>query len=183
MIMTIQYCFTDSPVGRLLLVGNHQGLLKINFQDGHTPMLPESNWRKDAAFFMTAIIQLNEYFSGKRKKFSIRLNMDVTDFQKQVLALTSRIPYGEIVSYSDIAKACGKPKSIRAVGIAISKNPFPILIPCHRTEHVTKKTSDFVGGEKYKAILLDLEKGTNKDFDEVSSRKIPLEVKAVKFSA
>ena len=65
--MTIQYCFTDSPVGRLLLVGNHQGLLKINFQDGHTPMLPESNWRKDAAFFMTAIIQLNEYFSGKRK--------------------------------------------------------------------------------------------------------------------
>lgn len=183
--MTTYYCFTGSPVGRLLLVGNHQGLLKINFQDGPTPMLPESAWRKDAAFFMTAIIQLNEYFSGQRKKFSLRLNLDGSDFQKQVLGLISRIPYSETVSYKDIARACGKPKSIHAVGIAISRNPFPIILPCHRTMHKSNKSSNFVGGKKFKETLLNLELGKCKDVDFKNnpSKENPLKKNPVKVSA
>lgn len=183
--MTIHYCFTDSPAGRLLLVGNHQGLLKINFQDGPTPMLPEPSWRKDAAFFMTAIIQLNEYFSGQRKKFSLRLNLNGSDFQKQVLDLISRIPYGETVSFSDIARACGKPRSIRAVGIAISRNPFPIILPCHRTKHISNKSSYYIGGKKCKEKLLnlELENCKNLNLQKESSKNSINEVDNIKVSA
>ncbi len=156
--MTIHYCYTDTEFGRLLLAGDFQGLSLINFVDGPEPALPESNWRKDAAFFVNAIVQLNEYFQGKRQRFSLRLNPRGTDFQREVLAAVARIPYGSTASYKDIARIVGKAKSVRAVAAANRANPIPIMIPCHRVIGSNGKITGFTGGIELKQRLLDLER-------------------------
>ena len=157
--MTTHYCYTDSPFGKLLLVGDFQGLSLINFQDGIAPVLPEAHWRKDAAFFVNAIVQLKEYYAGKRQRFSLRLNPSGSEFQRQVLAIVARIPYGETASYADIARMVGKPKSVRAVGAANRTNPIPIMIPCHRVIGTNGKLTSFNGGIERKQWMLDLEAG------------------------
>lgn len=157
--MTTHYCYTDSPFGKLLLVGDFQGLSLINFQDGEAPMLPESDWRKDAAFFVNAILQLKEYYVGNRQRFSLRLNPKGSEFQREVLAAVARIPYGETASYADIARIVGKPKSARAVGTANRNNPLPIMVPCHRVMGANGKMTGSVGGIEVKQYLLDLEAG------------------------
>jgi len=162
--MTTHYCYTDSPFGKLLLVGDFQGLSHVNFQDGSAPMLPEAEWRKDAAFFVNAIVQLKEYFAGKRVRFSLRLNPQGSEFQRQVLEVVSRIPYGETSSYADIARMVGKPKASRAVGTCNRTNPIPIMIPCHRVVGSNGKLTGFSGGIEFKQWLLDLEAGK---FEEV----------------
>lgn len=155
--MTIHYCYTDSPLGRLLLAGDFQGLSLINFQDGSMPALPEKHWRKDAAFFVTAIIQLQEYFAGQRQCFSLRLNPSGSEFQLSVLEVVARIPYGETASYADVARIVGKPKAVRAVGSANRNNPLPIVIPCHRVIGSNGRLTGFNGGLEAKEWLLDLE--------------------------
>ena len=155
--MTIHYCYTDSPVGRLLLVGNYDGLLLLNFQDGPEPVLPDSWWRKDAAFFFNPIVQLQEYFAGTRRRFSLRLNPQVSDFQEQVLNIVERIPYGETASYRDIAKMLESPKAVRAIGTANRKNPLPLFIPCHRVVASNGRQTAFSGGLDAKEYLLSLE--------------------------
>lgn len=157
--MTTQYCYTDSPLGKLLLVGDFHGLSVINFQSGPKPLLPESCWRKDAAFFVNAILQLDEYFTGQRQRFSLRINPQGSDFQRQVLAAVARIPYGQTASYKDIARIVRKPKSTRAVGSANRNNPLPIVIPCHRVLGANGKLTGFAGGIATKQWLLDLERG------------------------
>ena len=136
-----------------------QGLSLINFQEGDEPVLPEAHWRKDAAFFVNAIVQLKEYFEGRRQRFSLRLNPKGSDFQREVLAAVARIPYGETASYSDIARVVGKPKSVRAVGTANRTNPIPFMIPCHRVIGSNGKLTGFTGGIEFKQWLLDLEAG------------------------
>ena len=155
--MTVHYCYTESPLGKLLLAGDFQGLLMLNFQEGSYPALPDPSWRRDAAFFVNAIVQLQEYFSGTRQRFSLRLNPQGTAFQKQVLEVVARIPYGETASYGDIARYVGKPKAVRAVGSANRKNPLPIFIPCHRVIGSDGKLTGFNGGLDAKRWLLELE--------------------------
>ena len=157
--MTTHYCYTESPFGRLLLVGDFQGLSLINFQDGAEPVLPEAHWRKDAAFFVNAIVQLKEYFAGNRQRFSLRLNPKGSEFQREVLAAVARIPYGETATYSDIARIVGKPKSVRAVGSANRTNPIPIMVPCHRVLGSNGKVTGVTGDLEMKQWLLDLEAG------------------------
>lgn len=157
--MQMYYCYTDSPVGKLLLAGDFHGLKLLNFQNGPAPILPESSWRKDAAYFVNAIMQLQEYFAGQREKFALRLNPDGTDFQRAVLDAVSRIPYGETATYADIARLIKNPKSTRAVGAANGRNPLPIFIPCHRVIGSNGKLTGFNGGIERKSILLALERG------------------------
>ena len=176
--MTIHYCYTDSPFGKLLLVGDFQGLSHVNFQDGSAPLLPEAHWRKDAAFFVNAIVQLKEYFAGERLRFSLRLNPKGSDFQRQVLEVVSRIPYGETASYSDIARMVGKPKSVRAVGTSNRNNPLPIIIPCHRVIGSNGKLTGFSGGAEFKQWLLDLEAGKHAPMIDEVDEADSLEVEA-----
>ena len=155
--MTKHYCYTDTPLGKILLAGDFQGLSLINFQDGPAPVLPEKHWRKDAAYFVQAIIQLQEYFAGKRQRFSLRLNPSGTEFQLKVLEVVARIPYGETASYADIARIVGKPKAVRAVGAANRTNPLPIVVPCHRVVGSNGRLTGFNGGLEAKQWLLELE--------------------------
>ncbi len=103
--------------------------------------------------------QLNDYFSGKRKSFSMKLDFRGTVFQKKVWAALLTIPFGETRSYGQIARQINKPKAVRAVGAANGKNPISIIAPCHRVIGATGKLTGFAGGLEAKATLLALEEG------------------------
>jgi methylated-DNA-[protein]-cysteine S-methyltransferase len=102
-------------------------------------------------------LQLDEYFAGKRKKFNINLTLIGTDFQKSVWEELKKIPYGETISYSELAKKINKPKASRAVGGALNKNPIPIIIPCHRVIGKNGNLTGFAGGVELKSLLINLE--------------------------
>lgn len=101
--------------------------------------------------------QLNEYFSGTRKTFTIPLHPIGTEFQKQVWTALTSIPYGETRTYAQLASQIGNPKAVRAVGAANGKNPLSIIVPCHRVIGSSGNLTGFAGGLDAKATLLSLE--------------------------
>ena len=103
-------------------------------------------------------LQLEEYFDGKRKEFDISIKLIGTEFQKKVWNELLKIPYGETVSYKDIAINTGSPKACRAVGMANHNNPILIIVPCHRVINENKKLSGYALGLDLKRRLLELEK-------------------------
>lgn len=151
------YCVIQSPVGRLLLAGNARALTHISFQDGRHPITPDPEWTYSETPFHHAIRQLKEYFSGKRKTFTIKLASKGTPFQQQVWQALRAIPYGHTQSYGQIAKAIGKPKAVRAVGAANGQNPVSIIVPCHRVIGSNGKLVGYGGGLSIKETLLDHE--------------------------
>ncbi len=102
--------------------------------------------------------ELNEYFAGKRKTFTIKYSFDGTEFQNKVWQALCDIPYGETRSYKEIAIAVGNPKASRAVGLANNKNPISIIVPCHRVIGANGKLVGYAGGLDMKETLLKLEK-------------------------
>jgi methylated-DNA-[protein]-cysteine S-methyltransferase len=105
--------------------------------------------------------QLNDYFSGKRKSFTLKLDFKGTEFQKKVWEALLTIPFGETRSYGQIAKQIKKPAAVRAVGAANGKNPISIIAPCHRVIGSRGKLTGFAGGLEAKAFLLSLEGNCN----------------------
>ncbi len=101
--------------------------------------------------------QLDEYFAGKRKRFTVPLQFHGTDFQKKVWELVTEIPYGEVMAYSELAIMANHPRASRAVGTAMAKNRIPILVPCHRVIPVNRKIGNYTGGVDIKDQLLRLE--------------------------
>lgn len=101
--------------------------------------------------------ELLEYFEGKRKDFEIALEVEGTEFQKKVWIEMAKIPFGETMSYGELAEKVGCPKGARAVGLACNKNKIPIIIPCHRVVGKNGKLTGFAGGLDVKAQLLKLE--------------------------
>ena len=105
-----------------------------------------------------AVKELEEYFKGKRKEFTVPCRPEGTDFQKRVWEALTRIPYGETRTYKEIAAEAGNPKASRAVGMANNKNPVPIIIPCHRVIGSDGKLTGYAGGLGVKEFLLNLER-------------------------
>lgn len=156
--MTTYYDYLDTPIGTLLLAGDGKALTLVGFPRGKERKRHESGWVQDSAPFKDARKQLGEYFAGKRKEFDLPLQPAGTEFQRRVWKALQRIPYGETVSYGEIARRIGKPTASRAVGAANGKNPIPIIIPCHRVIGSTGKLTGFGGGLPTKTKLLDLER-------------------------
>ena len=102
--------------------------------------------------------QLQEYFAGCRREFSLPLAPRGTEFQRQVWYALEGIPYGETRTYGEIARAIGKPKACRAVGMANHRNPLSILVPCHRVVGADGSLTGYGGGLEAKQFLLELEK-------------------------
>jgi len=153
----IYYQYMDSPIGKLLVAGDEKGLHLIDFPKNGKPSLPESDWTENPKPLQEALLQLDAYFSGKLKTFSLNLCLDVRPFQKKVLTTLRRVPYGQTISYGKLAEKIGSPKASRAVGQANAKNPIPIVIPCHRVIGSNGKLTGFGGGISIKQALLDLE--------------------------
>lgn len=151
------YCYTNSPIGELLLAGDADALTLIGFPSGSMRRDPEPNWIFNEKPFAEAIRQLDEYFNGDRRDFDLPLRLDGTEFQLMVLDELQKIPYGETTSYGAIAKRIGRPKASRAVGAANGRNPIPIVVPCHRVIGTGGDLTGFGGGIDTKEALLRLE--------------------------
>ena len=151
------YCYLESPLGELLLAGDDDALSLIGFPQGKMRHDPDPDWIYNEKPFALVRQQLQEYFAGEREEFDLPLHVTGTEFQVQVLDELQRIPYGETMSYGDIAKRIGRPKAVRAVGAANGRNPIPIIIPCHRVIGSSGDLTGFGGGLDTKEALLRLE--------------------------
>ncbi|MCB0055459.1 MAG: methylated-DNA--[protein]-cysteine S-methyltransferase, partial [Caldilineaceae bacterium] len=121
--------YLETPVGALQLVSDGRQLVAIAFPGRHLQI--DADEHSDPAL-NACTKQLGEYFAGERRHFDLPLAASGTDFQRQVWSALARIPYGELRSYRDIARAIGRPAATRAVGAANGRNPLPIVVPCHR---------------------------------------------------
>ena len=128
------YDIVDSPVGRVLLTGDERALAGLYLLDaGERSYRIPAGWERRPGAFPAAAGQLAEYFAGTRREFDVPLAPHGTPFQLAVWAELMKIPYGETVSYGDIALALGKRLvASRAVGLANGRNPISIIVPCHR---------------------------------------------------
>jgi len=141
----------DSPVGPLCLTAEDGFLTGVYFGGGVA-----SEAQSD--ILDRAEAQLEEYFRGARREFDLPLRQNGTQFQLAVWNALKEIPYGETVSYGDIARAIGRPKACRAVGSANHNNPISIIVPCHRVVGSTGTLTGYGGGLEAKRWLLELEK-------------------------
>ncbi len=148
------YTYVETPVGPLLVAGDGQRLRTVHF----APSPPDDDWKHEPRAFVDVARQLTEYFAGEREDFDLPLEMCGTVFQLEVWSALRRIPYGEVRSYAEIARAIGRPKAVRAVGAANGANPIPIIVPCHRVIGSNGSLTGFGGGLDVKRRLLDLER-------------------------
>jgi methylated-DNA-[protein]-cysteine S-methyltransferase len=154
----MNYCYLESPVGTLLIAGDTQTIRKIYFPRNGKPVKPEPEWTESQRGpIAEAVRQLKQYFAGKRVDFDLPLAPEGTEFQRTVWRRLQEIPYGETISYGELAKRVGNPKASRAVGAANGSNPIPIVIPCHRVIGSNGKLTGFGGGLPTKERLLALE--------------------------
>jgi len=152
------YTYVDTPVGTLLLAGcRDHGLRYVSFQCGKGAKAPESHWLQSNTPFRDVIKQLKEYFRGTRTEFDLPLHPKGTPFQLKVWRALAEIPYGATRSYAQIAKRVGRPRAVRAVGLANGRNPLPIVLPCHRVIGTSGHLVGYGGGMPVKRALLELE--------------------------
>jgi methylated-DNA-[protein]-cysteine S-methyltransferase len=153
------YSYMNSPVGCLLLGVSERGLAVLSFGR----KLPERlagqriDWNESVGAAKKVRQELEEYFAGKRREFTVPLDLRGTDFQRQCWEELLRIPYGQTRSYAEIARAVGRPTAYRAVGQSNHRNPVAIVVPCHRVLAGGKALGGYGGGLPTKAFLLRLE--------------------------
>jgi len=147
----------ESPLGPLLLASDEAGLREIHFANGRRPHAPNPEWQENAAAFKEPVRQLRAYFAGELQNFDLPLSPQGTDFQQKVWSELCRIPYGDTISYGELARRIRNPKASRAVGLANGSNPIPIIIPCHRVIGSNGKLTGYGGGLPIKEKLLALE--------------------------
>ncbi len=153
----LQYLRVTTPIGQLLVAGDYGAIRFVRF---HGESEPDRVWfEARAGPVREAARQLEAYFARRRTTFDLPLAPQGTPFQQRVWAELQKIPYGETVSYGELAKRIGQPTASRAVGAANGANPIPIIIPCHRAVGADGSMTGFGGGIALKRMLLALEAG------------------------
>ncbi len=153
----------DAPFGPVLVARTKQGLVTISFRKSDDQFFDELE-RIDLLpdFAPTKlereIRQLDRYFEGRLKRFRLPIDLrSVTPFQRKVLDVTAKIPFGRVLSYGEVARDIGQPTASRAVGNALGKNPVPIVIPCHRVIAAGGQLGGYTGGLRIKRALMRIE--------------------------
>ncbi len=158
----------DSPIGELILASTEKGLAYLG--------LPRANGRGFAGWHRRhangeevcensecnapAIRQVIEFLEGKRQDFDLDLDLRATPFQLSVYQILEGIPYGEAISYAEVARRLGRPSAVRAVGAANGSNPLPLIVPCHRVVAADGQLQGYAGGVDLKVRLLAMESAT-----------------------
>ena len=150
----IDYDYLETPIGRLLLAADDAGLRYVEFERAGQGERIGSSWRRGRGRLAAAVAQLEAYFAGELHVFDLPLAAAGTDFRKNVWDELVRIPYGETISYGELARRIGDPSACRAVGAANGANPLPIVVPCHRVIGANGKLTGFGGGLPVKQWLL-----------------------------
>ncbi len=150
--MNLYTAYYSSPVGLLKLQCSDKHIKTVTFSDAEGDIQNDKH-----RLLQTCMKQLEEYFAGKRKHFTLPLNQDGTEFQEKVWTLLSKIPFGKTISYNELAKQYGDIKAIRAVASANGKNNICIIVPCHRVIGSDHSLVGYAGGLWRKKWLLDHE--------------------------
>ncbi|NJX14102.1 methylated-DNA--[protein]-cysteine S-methyltransferase [Tamlana crocina] len=148
----METCIFKSPLGFTKIIGDHNGIASVsvlNSEEKISDIIPVE--------LEDCVLQLNEYFEGTRKQFSLKVNPQGTDFQKKVWKQLELIPYGKTISYLELSKQIGDIKAIRAVANANGKNPLWIIVPCHRVIGSNGSLTGYAGGLQRKKWLLEHE--------------------------
>lgn len=161
---TIKTMRLSTLVGELLLCADDDGLTHLVLPGAPTPPASagaeENDGGQDVGIhhhLLAAATQLDEYFAGERQTFELALDPQGTPFQKKVWLALADIPYGETISYAELARRVGRPKAFRAVGQANGRNPLAIILPCHRVITSVGTIGGYGGGLPMKRELLALE--------------------------
>jgi methylated-DNA-[protein]-cysteine S-methyltransferase len=155
------FTYLTSKLGRVTIQASERGISGVWFET-HTTLPSElGQQRDDYPLLVEAATQLEAYFRGERRQFSLPVDMHGTEFQKAVWQALMTIPYGETWSYAQLASVIGRPKAVRAVGSANGKNPISIIVPCHRVIGANGTLTGYAGGVERKAELLRLEGATS----------------------
>jgi methylated-DNA-[protein]-cysteine S-methyltransferase len=158
MANTMRYTYMASPVGRLLLAGDDAGLRLLGFSEGRNVLEPEDGWKRAKEPFAEPVRQLEAYFARELTEFDFPLAPEGTTFQQAVWKGLLEIPYGETISYGELARRIGHPGAVRAVGAANGQNPIAIVVPCHRVIGSNGELTGYGGGLAIKETLLALER-------------------------
>lgn len=145
-------------LGLIAIVEEKDGISAIEFLRDNKDRAAQLKNKNESQLTKECKKQLEEYFSGKRKEFNIKLDIIGTDFQVSAWKAMQKIPYGKTISYSEEAKMAGNEKAVRAIGAANGRNKIPIIIPCHRVVGKNGKLVGYTGGLDIKEYLLMLEK-------------------------
>lgn len=151
----------ETALGTIWICGDDKGVTQIKLPRKKNSAIKNEpiESKKIPEHLTQASQQLKEYFKGKRKTFSLPLSINGTIFQCQVWEIIRSIPYGQTMSYGEIARQLGNKGKARAVGGAANANPLPLVIPCHRVVGQNGSLTGFAGGIEMKKTLLNLEKG------------------------
>jgi methylated-DNA-[protein]-cysteine S-methyltransferase len=162
----VSYAFEPSPVGELLVAVTPRGLIRIAYggEERRDSVLEELARRVSPRMLEAPAAlddvrrELDEYFGGKRTGFDVPVDWRLHDgFSRRVLRATARIPYGELLTYAQVAAKAGSPRGSRAAGNALGSNRIPIVVPCHRVVRTGGALGGYTGGIERKEYLLDLE--------------------------
>jgi methylated-DNA-[protein]-cysteine S-methyltransferase len=164
-ILDVSYRTVDSPIGGLLLAATPAGLVRVAFEgEDHELVLAELADRisprvlRVTGRFDDVARQLDEYFSGTRRSFEVQVDLQLAHgFRRVVLTHLPDIPYGATASYREVAASAGNARAVRAVGTACSRNPVPLVVPCHRVVRSDGSLGGYRGGVETKQKLLALE--------------------------
>jgi len=148
-----------SPLGDMLLISTADALVGLHFLGQKYFPRVDAGWEKNSnvAPIRETIGQLDEYFSGKRDRFDVPLGPYGTTYQHAIWSAISSVPYGETITYGELARRAGHPRDARAAGAATGQNPIGIIVPCHRIIGANGKLTGYAGGLDKKRALLALE--------------------------
>ncbi|MGX7824465.1 methylated-DNA--[protein]-cysteine S-methyltransferase [Actinokineospora sp. 24-640] len=153
------HTITDSPVGQLTLVAT-DGILSGLYMTEQRHRPAETTFgHRDDTLLDEVKAQLKAYFAGELRTFEVPTAMAGTPFQQRVWAALGEIPYGETITYGELAQRLGHPTASRAVGMANGRNPISVIVPCHRVIGSTGSLTGYGGGIERKRFLLDFERG------------------------
>ena len=164
-VLDIAYRIVDSPVGPLLLAATGRGLVRVAYErEDHDAVLQQLAERLSPRILEApgrlgaAAAQLEDYFAGRRRGFDVPLDLSLSaGFRRTVIQHLEGIPFGATESYTEVARAVGNPKAVRAVGSACATNPLPVVVPCHRVLRSDGSLGGYIGGLEAKSALLALE--------------------------
>jgi len=155
------YCDFDSPLGRLCLQGDGDVLTGLYMPNHGGWQGPDAESRQSDASFAAAREQLCEYFAGTRRQFDLPIRLEGTPFQQRVWQQLLAIPFGKTITYGQLARQIGNPNASRAVGLANSRNPISIIVPCHRVIGSNGTLTGYAGGLHIKQWLIEQERQTD----------------------
>jgi methylated-DNA-[protein]-cysteine S-methyltransferase len=160
--MTRTHTIVGSPIGPITLVADGAALACLYLDVQRYPDDLGDTDAGDSIVLQEAERQLTEYFAGERTEFDLPLAADGTPFQRRVWSALCDIPYGETISYGELARRIGQPTASRAVGLANGRNPISIVVPCHRVIGSSGKLVGYGGGLDRKQTLLELERARDR---------------------